>query len=185
MPEGLPDVNLLPKYERQRSGGMIIFIAFIIFIFIAYILLGTYYFTTKNKMATIDTTHEQLVEEKETLETQVEQLEAEGSPSLDQMIDFVENHNIPTSSFITELDYFLPDHSYLSEYEYGSQEAKVSIHFETLDTVANYTTKLTMSDYIIDTKVDVVETFMLEEDKQDFDTIPRYDADFILQINQQ
>lgn len=78
----------------------------------------------------------------------------------------------------------------MSEYEYGNQVTEVFAHFEKFDTVANYTTELTTSDYILDTKVDKVESFGLKEEVPEenivnFNVIPRYEAEFTLDINKQ
>lgn len=190
MPERLPDVNLLPKYERQSRSAYYIFITMIVIILISFILLGFYYFSTKNKVQTAEAEYEELSIEVEGLEAQVQQYESGGASSLEQAVAFAENHNIPTSAFIVELDTLLPEQSYLSEYEYGSQVAEVTSHFETLDSVAGYTTELITSDYIRDTKVDEVTTFILKDEEQeenevDFETTPRYEAFFTLQINKQ
>lgn len=190
MPEELPDINLLPKYERQSSSTFYLIIAMLIIILVSFILLGFYYFSIKNKVQTAEAEYEEISLKVEELEAQVQQLEVGGTSTLDQAVGFIENHNIPTSMFITELNDLLPEHSYLSEYEYANQVAKVFAHFEQLDTVANYTTELTTSDYMLDTKVDKVETFGLkeeipEEDIVNFNVIPRYEAEFTLNINKQ
>lgn len=189
MPEGLPDINLLPKYERQSPGTFYVFITMIIIILLSFILLGFFYFTTKNKLQTKEAEYEELSLEVEELQAQVQQHET-GGTSLEQAVAFVENYNFPTSNFITELNDLLPEHSYLSEYEYGNQVTEVFAHFEKFDTVANYTTELTTSDYILDTKVDKVESFGLKEEVPEenivnFNVIPRYEAEFTLDINKQ
>ena len=190
MPEGLPDINLLPKYERQSASTYYVFIAMIIILFTSLLFLGCYFFLTKHKLQETEAKYEQLNIEAEGLKAQVEQLESGGTPSLEQAVSFVESHSIPTSVFITELNDLLPEQSYLSEYEYGSQVAKVTVDFETLDIVAGYTTKLIKSDLIKDTKIDEVETFVLKEEEQEenqvmFDTIPRYKTVFTLQVDKQ
>lgn len=184
MPEGLPDINLLPKYERESSNLFYIFIAIIVIVLLSYLFIGVYFFTTKSKIESAKTEYDQLSEKVDELQAEVNQLEM-GGTSLAEAVSFVDNHNIPTSAFIEELTDLLPDHSYLSEYEYGSQVAEVTAHFETLDTVAGYTTNLITSDLIKDTKVDEVETFELKDEESEaaFTTIPRYEVDFTLQIN--
>jgi len=190
MPEGLPDINLLPKYERQSSKSFIIFIILIIIMIILFLFFGASYFITKSKLHSVETTYNELSKEVDELHEELKMVDEDESSSFDEAVLFVENHAIPTSIFITELDDLLPDYSYLSEYQYANQEAEVIAHFETLDTVAAYTTELTTSPYVHDTKVDVIETFLIkeemaDEDKGEFDSIPRYETEFTLKINKQ
>lgn len=190
MAEGLPEVNLLPKYERESSIKYLLFIIFIVLMLIFHLFIGIYYFITKSNLEAVKDEYTQLNEQLNILTAELKQLEDGGNSSLGQAVTIVEQHEIPTSNFITELDSLLPNNGYLSEYEYENGDTKVVAHFETLDTVANYTTELTTSDYITDTKVDEVETFMLkdeeaDEDIEQFDLIPRYEANFSLIVNKQ
>jgi|SRR5690625_3571851 len=188
MPDRLPDVNLLPKYERQSAGAFYLFLAIIILTLLAYGFIGVYYFTTKSKLTNAEATYTELSEKADGLRAQVDELET-GGTGLAQAVTFAENYNIPTSILIEELNEYLPERGYLSEYSYSNQVAEVTTHFEALDVVAGYTTDLLTSDYIRDTKVDNIETFLLKEEENattvDFSTIPRYESKFTLQINKQ
>lgn len=188
MPEGLPNVNLLPQYERERSSNYIFFLIFIIVILLAYIFLGVYYFTTKGKLEAVSAEVQQLTEERNQLEIKVAELETDGSSSLEQAVSFVEQYELPTSELIVELDNILPDHSYLMEYAYDAHVTKVNAHFETLDTLAEYTSSLLASDFIQDVKADSIEAFTLKEEldsetTNDFHVIPRYEGEFSLVID--
>lgn len=187
MPERLPDINLLPKIERESYTKNLIILILIALIIISYILIGFYYFYTKKQLETLNENYSNLNEEVHLKTTELEQLQS-GSSLLEQAISFVENFQIPTSIFITELDNLLPDNSYLSEYQYNNGSTNITVNFESLDKVAQYTTSLTNSNYIIDTKVDQVETFTLGESnevEEQFDTIPRYRTNFTLITDKQ
>lgn len=187
MPERLPDINLLPKIERESYTKNLIILILIALIIISYILIGFYYFYTKKQLETLNENYSNLNEEVHLKTTELEQLQS-GSSLLEQAISFVENFQIPTSIFITELDNLLPDNSYLSEYQYNNGSTNITVNFESLDKVAQYTTSLTNSNYIVDTKVDQVETFSLGESnevEEQFDTIPRYRTNFTLITDKQ
>lgn len=180
----VPNINLLPKYERESSRAFYLFIAFIVIVLLSYVILGMYYFTTKSKLASAELEHSELVEEADELQIHVTYLESEVT-LLKQSVLFVDNYNIPTSAFIEHLIDLHPKHAYLSEYEYRSQVATITNHFETLDTVADYTTDLTTSAFLKDTKVDEVETFSLHgKEKADISEEDlRYAVNFTMQIN--
>lgn len=183
MPEGLPNINLLPEFERDSSRKNMLLLVLIGFIFISYIVIAFFYFYTKTNLESVNLEHTEISEEVTLKTTELEELEA-GSSSIEQAISFVENYEIPTSSFITELDFLLPNHSYLSEYDYRNGDTSVTVSFETLDKVAEYTTNLTNSDYIVDTKVENIDTFFIgdvvDEETEQFDAIPRYETNFSL-----
>lgn len=189
MPERLPDINLLPKYERQSSSHYYLFIVMIVLAMLSYVIIGYLYFSSKSKLKTAEAEYTELAAKADELRLEIDQLEAGGVATLEQAVTFVESKNILTSAFITEINDLLPVESYLSEYEYGNQNAKVTAHLETLDKVANYSNELSNSTYVTDTKVDTVDTFTLKEeeteDQIDFMTIPRYEAVFTLQINKE
>ena len=182
----LPDINLLPKFERQRSLFVIIFlIAFLIwFIFTA--LLVFHYFHTKNTLERTQTEVEQLTELKTTLEQQVHSADAADASSLANAVEYAENVTYPTSALIDNLITLLPDYAYLSEYAYDEGSITIQSQFETMDVAAEYVARLVGSDYINDVKVDEIETFTIDEDEEDdtsYTTVPRYDVRHSLEAN--
>ena len=186
MPQELPDINLLPKYEGQASSKNMLLVIFIALILISYIVIGIFYFITKSKLEAVNEEHTHIDEQVSELSVELQQLETGGS-SLEQAYSFVEYYEIPTSHFIEELDFLLPSNSYLSSYEYNNGETNISVHFETLDKVAEYTSELTTLDYILDARVDDVETFALEAEDNIgvFNVIDRYQSHFSLLVHKQ
>src|SRR5690625_3985402 len=112
----LPEVNLLPEYERQHSIIPIIFAILTIIVLIGYLLLGFYYFKTKNDLQTVATKTSQVSDEIEILKLESEKLATEETSSIEQAVAFAENYTIPTSELIVEINNLLPDHGYLKEY---------------------------------------------------------------------
>src|SRR5699024_7188522 len=131
----------------------------------------------------------ELSDERDILLIRKASLDTEEGSAYEQAVTFADYYTVPTSLLITELNRLLPDNSYLSDYTYSTSEVKIVSHFERLDTLANYTTKLTNSEYLTDVKVESINTFTLKEETEDdqmqFDVIPRYDGDFSLTINKQ
>lgn len=187
MPERVPDINLLPKYERESASLFYIFITFLVITIIGYGVIGSYYFTTKSKLAEAETKYTELSDQAETLRIQVAQLES-GGIDLEQSVLFAENYDMPTSYLVEELNDLLPDDGYLVDYTYSNRVADIVTHFESLNIVAEYTTELLSSEFVTDTKLSTVDSFTLREDEHDdeqFTTIPRYEAKYTLNINRQ
>lgn len=186
----LPEVNLLPDYEREHSIVPIILLVFTMIILLAYVLFGFYYVKTKSNLQTVEEQSSNMSGEVEILRAQAEELTTEASSSIEQAVSFAENYNIPTSELIIEINDLLPEQGYLKEYVYEEKVVRPTIHVETLDEVANYTTALLASDFIRDTKVNRAEAFTvkdegLTETAVEFDTIPRFQADFTLDIHKE
>lgn len=182
MTHKIPKINLLPEYEKERKSVFYLFIALTVITFIAYGMTIYFYFSTKSSLKDLDVEYSQLEDRVSLLRSQVEQAETD-SGSLEQAVAVVEDNNILTSILINNLTQLLPDHSYLSNYRYQSREVKLVTQFETLDTVALYTTNLLNTPHIRDTKVDNISTFTLKEEEDNVSITPRYEANFTLQIN--
>src|SRR5699024_8718857 len=148
MPEKLPNINLLPRYERQQSGPFILFILFLSVILLAFILLGTFYFTTKSKLTKAEKVLEERIEERAEVEEELEALRQEPDTTLAHAVEFVEAYNLKTSSLLAEITDSLPEESYLKEYAYQARVVTLVTHFERLDRVTEYTRDLTLSDYL-------------------------------------
>lgn len=195
------EINLLPQYERKSQNLFYYFLLFLIVILISYSLFGFYYFSTKSKVKAVDIKQAELNVDMEELDMELNQETADETLSIEQAVLFAENYNIPTSTLILELNDLLPEQSYLSDYTYSNKVSNIIVHFETLDAIANYTSDLTTTDFLEDAKVNGISTFELKEDAdQDedeyedeeivedeiqFDIIPRYEADFTLDINKE
>ena len=179
-----PDINLLPKYERQRSILSIIFISgFVIWLLVASLL--TYqYVHTKSALKQINAQVEELTEKKANLEREAAAMQSFEQASLASAVEYAESVTFPTSRLIDNLIELLPEHSYFSNYDYNEGEVKIQSQFETMDVAAEYVAKLVASDYINEVKVEKVESFDIEgSDQIRFNTLPRYDVTQLLQAN--
>src|SRR5699024_9064572 len=158
-------------------------------IIISFILIGYLYFSTNSKLTKAEKESVALQDDRDLLRIKVDNLQASETPSnYEDAVAFAEYYQIPTSSLISELNRLLADNSYLSSYNYSTEAVVLETHFETLDMAADYTTRLTASDYIIDTKINSLTTFSLKEEEGEgdivlFDVMPRYEGDFSLLIN--
>lgn len=188
-PDKLANINLLPTYERQSRTGFIIFMGLILIVILAFLAVGVDYFFSKNNLDKLQSEHHTLKAEVDELNVRVIALqEAGATDSLQDSVSFAENYNYPTSTFIEDLVTMLPDHSYLTDYNYRSLDVSITNEFESLDDVATYTASLTDSPYMNDAKVNNINAhnYLGEGEKETdlhFKTIPRYKVDFTLQVN--
>lgn len=178
-----PDINLLPKYERQSSLFSIIFIGvFVIWLLFTSVVIYQYVHT-KSSLKQINTQVAELTEKKTSLEQQLAAMQSVEHGSLATAVEYAEDVTFPTSRLIDNLINSLPEHSYFSDYDYNEGAIKIQSQFETMDVAADYVAKLVASDYINDVKVERVEAFEIDGNELSFTTVPRYDVTQQLQAN--
>ena len=189
----LPDINLLPEYERENS---LLYILVCIGLIIIIILLGVLvyvYFTEKNSMKETDSLLQELYDEKSQLEEQLAALTTEEeTDSIVNAATFIENHLIPTSAFIDELITLLPENGYLSNYNYTYQSVDIETQFETMGEAADYVSALLASNYVKDAMINEIYTFELsseeneagENEEEMFNVIPRYNVSYTIDVDQ-
>lgn len=182
----LPEVNLLPKIERQRSFFVIIFFILLLIWFTLIAFLALHYFTTKNSLENAQTNVQQLTEIKTNLQERINDVESAHSKAFVDAVHYAEEVTFPTSALIDNLFILLPDHAYLSKYAYDEGKITIQTQFETMDVAAMYVSRLVGSDYIRDVKVDEIRTFSLYGEGvggAPYTTIPRYDVTHSLEAN--
>ncbi|WP_062355439.1 PilN domain-containing protein [Bacillus kwashiorkori] len=182
----LPEINLLPKYEKENSIIQLIVLIFIILWALLLSFIVFQYFQTKSDKQVLDQRIETLTLEKSTLETKLTNQNSEEKATLADAVNYAQMLTAPTSKLVEELLALLPENSYLSSYSYGSSQLSVQTQFESLDIVATYVRSLVASPFFTDVKVNNISTFTIEEvadSEEKYDTIPRYDVSFSLSVN--
>jgi Tfp pilus assembly protein PilN len=181
----IPEINLLPKYERQSTVLYRLFLIGLIAIILVFIGFVYVFFQTKADIERADEHNRVLEEQKNILDLQVANVGTSTPESLESVIDFAEGYVVPTSKLIEEFINLLPDHAYVSEYDYVFGAVEIESQFETKNDVSAYVTSLLGSDYMNDVKIEQVESIEFEgkeiEDK--YDTILRHNVRYLLDIN--
>lgn len=185
----LPEINLLPKYERQNSVAYIIFIVGIAVCLILFTMMAFFYFNTKGNIEETRSNIEQLEQDKGILEAKLTS-DGDHLASYDTAFNFAEHHVVPTADFIDELVNLQPDHSFLNEYDYNYQSIDIEVQFEEKNAAADYVVALNDSNYVEDVQVnemDIVELMQSSEadaDQSVFDELPRYQVTYSVNIDQ-
>lgn len=181
----IPEINLLPKYERQNTVLYRLFIIGLIAIVLLFTGIVYLYVQTKSEIGKVDEQNQELVEQQELLELQLANAGSDKPDSLESMISFAEGYVVPTSKLIEEFIDLLPDHAYVSSYDYVFGTVEIESQFETKSDVSTYLSNLLQSDYMNDVKIDQVESMELEdEDSEDvYSIIPRHNVHYSFDIN--
>ncbi|MEN2467097.1 PilN domain-containing protein [Ornithinibacillus sp. JPR2-1] len=184
----LPEVDLLPKIERQNSALYLLFVSGLL-LFLLLLLVFIYsFFTTKHALGEIEQNLAEVNEEKTMLLEQVTSLkESNDKDTYGQAMAYAEHQIIPTSRFIDELIALLPESGYLSSYTYNYQSVTIETQLETMSDVAAYFSELNASPFITDVKVNQMNTFDITsyQDRTDmYELIPRYTVNYTIDVDQ-
>lgn len=186
----LPEVNLLPKYERSESVLYTVFIIGLVICILLFAMLGYLYFTKKGDLGASQERVTSLEEEKTLIETKINAQNVDEKSFLDQAIAYVERYEAPTSILVDEFITLLPEHGYLSTYSYDYESVTIETQFETITDASTYIDDLTNSAYLNGVVIDQLETFTLEQETEEevqieerYEIIPRYQVSYSMQVN--
>lgn len=191
----LPDINLLPKYEKQNSVTYILFIIGLVIVILLFGVLLYIYFSSKSSLEDTEQNLTQLNQEKTILEERLNNANSDDDTgTLESAVEYAELHIIPTSNFIDELFEILPENGYLSNYNYGYQSVDIETQFETMSDAAAYVAELNRSESVRNIVVNEISTFELSatgeteeeiNEEELFETIPRYNVSYSIDVNQE
>lgn len=163
----IPDINLLPKYERENVVLYRLFIVGLIVVLLMFMGLMYTFFHTKTNISKLDDQHDQLLEQQMLLETKLATAETGKSESLVSIVQFAEEYVIPTSMLIEEFVNLLPEHASIRTYDYVFGFVGLELDFMTKSDISTYVVNLLDSDYMNDVKIDRMET--IEQEGQVFE----------------
>ncbi|MFJ7182444.1 PilN domain-containing protein [Lysinibacillus xylanilyticus] len=187
----VPDINLLPQLEKRADSPKLFYSLLILVVGIVLIYLMFLYFTAKSDLS-------MLLEEEESLTTQVDQLQQEldakqsvNQGSLEESMLFVQRVSYPVTPLMEEVQKLLPAYSYLRSYEFQPDLINVTIDFESMPDISKYVEKLLVSPYFTDAKINSISNFYVQVGKQQeltseqkFKEVPRYSVSITATIDQ-
>lgn len=185
----VPEINLLPKMERQKSNSiLIIAIALILFVTIL-LLFFIQYLSLKKEVDSLTVEETYVSTEKADLTEHIELTNTSNQGTLAESIIFAESVSYPVSPLLIEVDSLLAENTYLRRYDFLEQSVVVSVDFETMTAISKFVEKLLESDYFTDVKIDQISNFEAVTDLENsqvvnFEVIPRYSATISLTIDQ-
>ena len=187
----VPDINLLPQLEKRADSPKLFYSLLILVVGIILTYLMFLYFTAKSDLS-------MLLEEEESLTTQVGQLQQEldakqsvNQGSLEESMRFVQSVSYPVTPLMEEAQKLLPAYSYLRSYEFQPDLINVTVDFESMPDISKYVEKLLVSPYFTDAKINSISNFYVQvtgqqelTSEQKFKEVPRYSVSITAIIDQ-
>lgn len=188
----VPEINLLPQFEKRKSSSLLVIISAIA-IGLLLVLLCFQFFTLKKDIKSLESEETQLVEKRDLLSAEVSTIDNGDQGSHSSSVAFVESVSYPVSPLIDEIYSLIESNSYLRSYQFGEAGILLSVDFETMNEISSFIERLLNSAYFSDIKVETLSTFepaggqeqtKEEVDEVNFDVQWRYSATIQLDINQ-
>ncbi|WP_144513964.1 hypothetical protein [Bacillus sp. FJAT-22090] len=184
----VPEINLLPKRERQKSNSILVLVISIILLITILLLFFIQYLSVKQDIETLTADETYSTAEKEDLTQVVSDLTLSGQGDLQASVTFADRVSYPVSPLLIEVNALLEPHTYLRQYEIVEQSIQISVDVETMNSLSLFVDKLLISDYFSDVKVESVTNFELSNSEENtdkkYEIIPRYSAILSLDIDQ-
>ncbi|WP_404427816.1 PilN domain-containing protein [Ureibacillus chungkukjangi] len=185
----IPDINLIPKVERNQQGSKLLYILMSI---VALLLLSLFlwqYFGARAQITELQAEEANLITQRDQLLSDVNTSQSVNQGSLEQSLRFVETVSYPVSPLMDEIQGLQPSNSYLRNYTFNPGSVSISVDFETLSDVATYVSRLSNSSYFTDGQVLSITNSGLGEELgtegvTNFDVIPRQSVEITLLINE-
>ncbi|MBS4208948.1 hypothetical protein [Bacillus sp. FJAT-50079] len=178
----LPDINLLPKTEKERSLLYLLFIVGIVIALLTILFMTYKYIVLKQDIKSVTNKNNELILRKETLEGQLEGSFDKGK--LTNAVDYAEKYVLQTSKLIDGLIGYLPPTGNMNEYHYKLNDVEVISQFANMTDVSSYVAKLSESDLVKNVKINRISTVLTEPEVEDALNLPsRYVVTYSFQIN--
>lgn len=186
----IPNINLMPKIEKDPTSLKFAFILVGILSMLTIIILTLLYFGAKDEIADATSTRDTLIATRDELQMNVSSLDTQNQGSLQESVTFVERVSYQVTPIINETKNLLPANTYLRSYEFSTTGVALIVDLETLNAVSVYVSNLKKSPYFNDVKVGTIEAFeidsMNEEQREpQFAEVPRYEIEIELTINEE
>lgn len=186
----IPNINLLPKLEKERSGPIWLYIVSIVVVAIILALFIMQYFGAKSDLTSLIAQQQELTTERDDLQMQLSVLQGMNQGSLEQSVQYVENVSYPVTPLVNETNNLLPDFSYLRSYVFSEESVVITVDFETMTAISDYLESLLASPFFTDTQLASVSNFEVdpnakteEDNDAKYSQIPRYTTSITLSIN--
>lgn len=184
----IPDINLIPKVEKESSESKIIYILLAIVSLLALAFFAFQYFTARSEVIVLERQETNLISERDMLQLEYDQLTSLQQGSLEESVKFVETVSYAVSPLIDETQRLLLKNAYLRDYDFDVESVHISVDFETLNDASEYVTRLSKSPFFTDVQVTSISNKTIGdagEDEEDFKIVPRQAAEIDLVINKQ
>lgn len=187
----IPDINLIPKLEKQQTTPLWIYIMVGIFSVLALALLSWQYFSATGAISSLESDEEILQQQRDQLQAKLTELNSTQQGSIEETIEYVDMISYPVLPLITEIEALQPNNAYLRQYSFGVESVTITVDFETLNDVSDYVSRLSNSPYFMDIQLSDVTQFDLSNDgtaegaeTENFNVIPRHTSNLTLFIDQ-
>lgn len=180
----LVDINLLPQKEKKRSWGLITILIGLIIVGVFFLTLWLLY---HSQLRTVEQLNRELTINQELRKVYEDSQSTQATTpteELEQAVKWVESNHKETYILLEHLTALLPERGFIQNYSYESLGTlSLSVQFDSTRQAADFLNHLRASSYMKSVDLQSVSTIELEEDILEDDPLPRYIANFSIELN--
>nr|WP_106784526.1 hypothetical protein [Lysinibacillus timonensis] len=182
----IPDINLIPKLEKEQSTSRVVYIILGVIVVVALGILAWQYMSANNQIASLQSQQTTLQQQRDLLQADLTNLNSVNVTSIEETVEYIDLVSYPVLPLIMEIEGLQPNNSYLRQYSFGVDSISITMDFETLSDVSDFVSRISNSEFFVDGQLTNVSQFTLGEGETegDFNVIPRHTANLTLMIDE-
>ena len=180
----LVDINLLPKKEKNKSSYLLLLLLFIIILAVASFYLWRQYNNQLESKQKLEAQLANVKVEKVTIESKAKASTSNDAASqLTAAIKWADENQYSTYSLLKKITALLPERGFIMNFSFQEDgSASLSVQFDSSREAAFYLKSLSAAAFIDKADLVNIQTEKMENDSSN-DVLPRYTADYQLQVN--
>lgn len=182
----IPDINLIPKLEKEQSTSKVVYIVLGVLVVLALAFLAWQYIGANSQISSLQSQQTTLQQQRDLLEVELTNLNSVNVNSIEETVEYVDIVSYPVLPLIIEIEGLQPNNSYLRQYSFGVDSVSITIDLETLSDVSDFVSRISNSKFFVDAQLTNVSQFTLGEGEsvENFNVIPRHTANLTLTIDE-
>lgn len=182
----IPDINLIPKLEKEQSTSKVVYIVLGVLVVLALAFLAWQYIGANSQISSLQSQQTTLQQQRDLLEVELTNLNTVNVNSIEETVEYVDIVSYPVLPLIIEIEGLQPNNSYLRQYSFGVDSVSITIDLETLSDVSDFVSRISNSKFFVDAQLTNVSQFTLGEGEsvENFNVIPRHTANLTLTIDE-
>lgn len=187
----IPDINLLPKLEKQQTTSKLFYLILAAATILALAFFAWQYFSATSSISALQAQEANLQQHRDQLQMDLTDMSANQQTSFEDTVDYIDLISYPILPLIGEIEGLQPNNSYLRNYSFGVDTVTITVDFETLSDVSNYLSRLKNSAYFVDVQISNISQFDLgnetetgTDEEENFNVLPRQSANITLTIDE-
>lgn len=154
-----PNINLMPRIEKQKSNFQFFYIVISILMLVAITVMTWLFFTAREDLNQLQVQGQALQTELTAAQVELAAKQSTTASTITESLAFVERVSYAVSPLIDEINGLLPKYTYLINYAFTETGVQINVDFESLAVVSQYVERLNNSPYFDNVQLNSLNGF--------------------------